>query len=378
MTSVGGSMIADIRSWATKPYYQQWSLSVQRELPGNSVAEIAYSGNRGVHLYDDQMAALNRIPVSDWSLGNSLNTLVPNPFYGVITDPTSVMSQPTVQRIQLLRQYPQFTGLLTTTYGGLQGAPGPPCANSTYNALQFKFTVRPRHGLSLSTHFTFSKMLDDNSLSGGNLSSYGGLSLIQSYNDLSLEKSVSLFDIAKRWVSDFTYELPFGRGKAVGPHWNRFVDGFLGGWHLNGILTLQTGSPLNTALLNGGVLPDSTQRPNLTCNPSEPGSIVQKLSLYLNPGCFSQPAPYTLGNAPRNLASVRAPGLHNFDASIFKNLALTNDGKRYLQLRGEAFNATNTPIFGAPNMTVGSTSFGTISTLANSPRSLQVAAKFYF
>lgn len=376
-TGVGGAMIADLRGWATKPYYQQWSLSIQRQLPANSVAEIAYSANQGVHLYNDQMAGLNRIDPKNYALGDSLNDMVPNPFSGVITDRTSFLSQPTVQRIQLLRPYPQFGGLLTSIYGGFQGAPGPPSATSIYHGVQFKFSKRISHGLSVSTHYTISKMIDNSSLSGGNLTSWGGFSYIQSYNDLRLERSVSLFDQTHRWVADFAYELPFGRGKALGTSWNRVVDGFLGRWQLNGIFEYHSGFPLTTAL-QGGVLPDATQRPNLISDPKLSGSVESRLNLYLNPDAFSRPARYMLGTAPRNLSSVRAPSFKNFDCSIFKNLSLSGDGKRYLQLRLEAFNATNTPIFGAPNMTWGSTSFGVISAQANSPRELQIAGKIYF
>lgn len=227
-----------------------------------------------------------------------------------------------------------------------------------------------------STRTNFISSGTRNSLSGGNTSSWGGSTAIQCYWDLRLERSVSLFDITHCWVMDFIYELAFGRGKAFGLNWNRFVDGFLGQWHVNGILMFQSGFPLVTALY-GGILPNATQRPNLLFNPSLPGSVESRLNLYLDPNAFSRPAPYVPGNAPRVLSSVRAPGPRNADLSIFKNLALTGDGKRYVQLRLEAFNAADTPIFGSPDMTVGAMSFGVISNQANSPRELQIAAKFY-
>lgn len=227
-----------------------------------------------------------------------------------------------------------------------------------------------------STRTSFISSGTRNSLSGGNTSSWGGSTAIQCHWNLCLERSVSVFDVAHRWLTDFTYELPFGRGKASGPNWNRFVDRFLGQWHVNGILMFQSGAPLVTALY-GGIMADSSQRPNLLFNPSLPGSVESRLNLYLNPNAFSRPAPYVPGNAPRVLSSVRAPGPRNADLSIFKNLALTGGGKRCVQLRLEAFNAANTPIFGSPDMTVGATSFGVISSQANSPRELQVAAKFY-
>ncbi|MDQ1473324.1 MAG: hypothetical protein QOJ99_4804 [Bryobacterales bacterium] len=368
-TFVGRSISGPIRSWGTKPYYEQWSFSIQHELPANSVLEIAYFGNKGVHLYFGNNTALNRIDPKYLSLGASLNDVVPNPFFGVITDPLSALSKPTVTRIQLLRPYPQFTGV--------SGVTGPPTANSIYHALQLQFTKRYSHGLSMSAHYTLSKMLDDDSLTGG----LGWLGYdaggIQSYGNLKLERAVSVYDRTHRAVVDFAYELPFGRGKKFGGGMPAWVDWIGGGWQANGILSLQSGAPLVPAL-TGGVLPDARQRPNLLRDPGRPGSITENLNGYLDPAAFSRPEPYTLGTAPRTISSLRAPGSRNLDASLFKNLYFTESRRLYLQLRGEAFNITNTPIFAAPDMNFGSSSFGVISGQANSPRQLQVAMKLYF
>lgn len=368
-TFVGRGISGPIRSWGVKPYYQQWSFSIQRELPANSVFEIAYFGNRGVHLSFGNNTGLNRIDQQYLSLGQSLNDLVPNPFYGVITDPLSILSKPTVTRSQLLRPYPQFTSIA--------GVTGPPTANSTYHALQLQFTKRYSHGVSLSGHYTFSKMIDDDSLTGG----LGWLGYdtggVQSYNNLKLERAVSVYDRTHRAVIDFAYELPFGKGKAFGGSMPTWVDWFAGGWQANGIISLQSGVPLVPAL-TGGVLPDARQRPNLLRDPGLSGPITDRLNGYLDPTAFSRPNPYTLGTAPRTISSVRAPASKNLDASLFKNLYLRGDQKVFLQLRGEAFNLTNTPIFAAPDMNFGSTSFGVISSQANSPRQIQVAMKLYF
>ena len=91
-----------------------------------------------------------------------------------------------------------------------------------------------------------------------------------------------------------------------------------------------------------------------------------------------RPASYTFGNAPRTLSRARGPGLKNADVSMFKNVNIKAERGVYLQIRGEAFNVTNTPIFADPNVTVGSTSFGVITATQNSPRTLQVAMKLNF
>jgi hypothetical protein len=195
LTGVGLSISAPVRNWGTKPYYQQWSLSIQRELPLNAVAEIAYSASRGVHLYDGGMSALNRLPETAYGDGDGskLYVSVPNPFYGIVTDKSSSLSQPRISISQLWRPYPQFTGV--------SGDPGPPIANSIYHGLQCKLTKRWSRGLSFSAHYTFSKMIDDNSVSAGNLTWLGGNATVQSVRNLRLERSVSTWDLTHRAVA---------------------------------------------------------------------------------------------------------------------------------------------------------------------------------
>jgi hypothetical protein len=108
LTNVGvGTGLSPIRDWNTTPYFQQWSFSFERKLPANSVMEVAYSGSRGVHLGYDTMIAHQRIGQSYYSLGTRLNDLVPNPFFGIITDPlATVLNKPTVQLIQLRARRP--------------------------------------------------------------------------------------------------------------------------------------------------------------------------------------------------------------------------------------------------------------------------------
>lgn len=365
---IGRGISGPIRDWGKKPYYQQISFSIQRELPANSVIELSYFGNLGRRMYFGNNGALNRIDPSHLALGPALNQLVDNPFFGIINDPLSPLSKPQVSQIQLLRPYPQFTGVSGTT--------GPPTANSSYHAMQVQYTKRYSHGLSVSGHYTFAKMLDFNSVSGS-VGWLGYETSLQSYSNLRLERAVSAYDRRHRLVLDFAYELPFGRNKKVGSNWPKWLDFAAGGWQANGIVTAQGGAPLSPAL-QSGVLADATQRPNLIGNPSLSGSVQDRLDGYLDPAAFSRPDPYTWGTAPRTITSVRSPMSKNLDASLFKNIHLTSDNRVYLQLRGEAFNITNTPIFAAPNMTWGSQSFGVISSQANSPRQLQIAMKLYF
>jgi hypothetical protein len=354
----------------SNPQYQSWNFSVQRQLPAGSVVEVNYTGSKGTHLYfGGGVENQNRLDPVYWSMGRTaLNALVPNPFYKIITDPKSRLSAPTVTLNTLLRPYPQYAG-------GVSGST-PNIGNSIYHAVQFKYEKRFSHGLSLLSHYTISKLIDDSSFSAGNVAWLGGTTSVQNYKNLRLERSVSSMDIPQRLVMSFSYELPVGKGKAFGGSMNGVMNGVLGGWVLDGLMTFSRGYPIVPGL-QGGVLWEGTQRPNLIGDPSTSGDIESRLNNYFNTAAFSRPAADTFGTAPRTL-NYRTPGLRNADMSLLKNISIRESMR--LQLRLEAFNITNTVSFGTPNSTYGSSSFGVISGYAGGtgPRELQVAAKFYF
>jgi hypothetical protein len=305
----------------------------------------------------------------------ALNALVPNPFYGIITDPKSRLSAPTVTENTLLRPYPQYTGVSGST---------PNIGNSIYHAGQVQFEKRFSHGLAFLGHYTFSKLIDDSSFSAGNVGWLGGVTDVQDPFNLRLERAVSAMDVTHRLVLTASYQLPFGKGKAIGSGWSKPVNMLLGGWEVNTLITFSSGFPLNSGSqfretpLQNGVLWEGTQRPNLIGDPSVPGSVESKLNAYVNAAAFSRPAPDTFGTMPRTISTYRSPALKNADAAIFKNIFLTE--QRYFQLRLEAFNLTNTPTFATPHLSYGASNFGVIDTYAGGrgPRELQVAAKFYF
>jgi hypothetical protein len=191
-------------------------------------------------------------------------------------------------------------------------------------------------------------------------------------------------DIPQRAVLTVSYQLPIGRGKWLGGNWNRGMNMLLGGWEVAGLMTFSSGFPLNSGSqfrelpLQGATLWEGTQRPNLVGDPRMPGSVKDRLNRYFNDAAFTRPAPDTFGTAPRTLPNYRSPGIRNADMALFKHVSFTET--RYIQLRLEAFNVTNTPTFATPHMTVGATNFGVIDTYAGGrgPRELQVAVKFYF
>lgn len=350
----------------TTPQYQQWSFSIQRALPGSSVVEVNYVGTKGTHLPFGGLGATNLLDPIYWSLGRTeLNRQVANPFYGVITDPVSTLSAPTIQRTRLLRAYPQYTGLTLSE---------PYIANSIYHAGQVKFEKRFSRGLTALAHYTWAKMIDDNSNSGYNL--WGGETPVQYLWDLRKERSLSPLDVAHRAVITFVYELPFGRGRAMGSHWGRALDLLGGGWNISAVTMMQGGFPQVIGLTSGNLL-EGSQRPNLIGDPSMPGSVRDRLDNYFNVAAFSRPAADTYGSAPRTL-SYRTPGFRNADLTLGKRFHIRE--KDAVEFRMEAFNAFNGVAFAAPNASFGGTTFGQINSYASgfNARQIQLALRYDF
>jgi hypothetical protein len=189
---------------------------------------------------------------------------------------------------------------------------------------------------------------------------------VQNWDNLAAERAVSSSDLPQRLVLAATYELPFAKtGPAVYRH-------LAGGWQINSILTLQSG---NVIAVSAPAPAFGGNRPNVVGDPSLDNPTIDR---WLNRDAFTAIAPFTFGNAPRNLPRTRTDGLQNIDLSLFKNFAIRERYK--LQLRGEFFNFTNTPTFGNPNGNIAAGDFGVIRSLATnvSPRRVQLALKFTF
>ena len=159
-----------------------------------------------------------------------------------------------------------------------------------------------------------------------------------------LEKSIASFDRTHVLVFSWTYELPFGPGKRFLGQTNPIVKQLVGGWQLNAIHRYQSGTPIAVSggsdlsqLFGGG------NRPNWISNDVRTavsmGNFDPARDIYLNIGAFSQPAPFTFGNAPPRLPNVRSPAFYNEDFSVFKKFYLASES-RYLEFRTELFNVS--------------------------------------
>jgi hypothetical protein len=154
---------------------------------------------------------------------------------------------------------------------------------------------------------------------------------------------------------------------------NPALDAVVGGWSLEGITRIQSGSPVN--VLNGSDRANigaSAQRPDVLRNPNNGGSRNVGVT-WFDTTAFQLPAIYTFGNAGANI--VDADGRHNWDISLRKAFNLFEGHS--LEFRAEAFNLANHVNFGNPNTTLSSPAFGTVNS-ATSPRNLQFALRYAF
>ena len=354
---------------------QTWNFGIQREFKGNILADINYVGTKGTHLYFGGAGSINYLGPWVENLNSDqiaqINSLVSNPFYGIITNPASTLSSPTVALSQLLKPYPQFTGL---------SGNDPPWANSIYHSLQVRVEKRFSNGLQLLGTYVFSKSIDDSSVACGCTTWLGGATSLQDPNRRYLERSVSQYDIPHVFQFSYVYQFPLGRGKHFGAHMNPVLDAVIGGWQTNGIWRFDDGMPLSLTVSNSRPLPTyGAQRPNLL-NTLQRNNGADWLNQYFaNPQDVVTPPPFTVGNAPREISTVRAPGTATSALSLFKQFSLgaMREGS-LLEFRAEAFNALNHPQFSPPNLVVGSSAFGKVTSQANSPRQMQLALKLYF
>jgi len=386
------------------PYEQTWSFGFQKELPAKILLEANYVGKKGTHLYLGGFRENNYVPPSALAgmtpteIGN-LTNLVNNPFFfsgsgtcdrtRFICDPTSALAAPQIPAYQLLVPHPQ--------YNGFQGD-SPPIANSIYHALQLRVEKDFTHGLQFLATYAWSKSIDDASASDDSFVFLGGGttggSTLSVQNPFHLggesgERAVSVFNIPQVLQLTYVYQLPVGRGKALGGNMNPILDAIVGGWQTNAIIRFNDGRPIIPLLINGGTpIPTYNQRPDLT-------GILQRASIrpedavingpftgksyFANPNVLSTPPVYTFGTSPRTIGTAMQPGARNFDMSIFKAFPLTvhHEAMR-LEFRAEAFNLFNHPQFQGPDATVGDSTFGLISSTVNNPRELQLALKVYF
>jgi hypothetical protein len=360
-TQIGQNLTITDRNSRTNAYVQHWNLAVQRELPGKVIVEIAYAGNRGVRL--PVAIQFNQLDPKFQSLGNELTRSVPNPFFGIVS--TGGLSTRNTTQGQLLRPFPQYGGISTFQQNA---------ASSFYHSVTLLLEKRFSANFNLRLAYTNSKLIDESSGRVFGVTSFQPP--VQNAYNLKAERSLSEGDVAQRLVISHTVNLPFGRRERWLGNASAFANGVLGGWSLNGALTVHSGYPLAlTSIGNSGIF-NAVLRPNSAGRSAKLETDIQsRLAKYFDTSSFTVPAPFTLGSLSRTLPDVRGPGRFNYDLNLSKQFVIKEP--LVLQFRAEAFNLTNTPYFGAPGVQLGATNFGVIAT-SSGERQFQFALKLIF
>jgi hypothetical protein len=346
-------------------YVQQWNASVQRELTSSMSVEVAYVGSKitRVGIPDTN---LNQLTAEQLASGAPLQQTVPNPFFGIIPRSSS-LGDPTITRAQLLKPYPQYTTV--SLYRNNVGT-------TSYRGVTAKLEQRLSHGLSSLVSYTRSRLEDDASavFDASILTGPVANSPVADSFDRRRERDLSTGDIPHVFVASAMWDLPWGSGRS------RQASGVLGAlandWTMAVVITRQSGIPIAvTQQTNFNAFAGfGTQRPNLVGDPELPAG-ERTPARWFDTGAFAVAPVFTLGSASRN--PVRGPGYRNVDLAISRRIPLPMRSGAALEVRAEAFNLLNTPAFANPGATLGTTTFGVISS-AGDPRVVQLAAKFLF
>jgi hypothetical protein len=299
-----------------------WGFGVEHQLAKDQMVEVAYAGSHGSHLM------FNYNP----------NEVQP----GIGTQAARRLLQPLAN----LASISQFD----------------PRNSSMYHGLQTRWQKRFSGGLQFQLAYTFSKNIDY----GGSAASGGGaVGGPQTVTCLACGRGLSGFDVRNRFIGNYLYEFPFGKGKK----WltSGFLSQVAGGWAMTGIVTLQSGRPF-TVYLNTGVNNGAPSWPNRIGS----GKLENPDRAYwFNAADFAAPASNNYGNTGRGI--LYAPGQANWDTSFMKTFPVRERLKLKFQL--DVFNITNTPYFGFPNANIGSPTVGVITSTNNDNRDLQFALK---
>jgi hypothetical protein len=367
LTGIGKAMTI-LDPTARSPYVSQFSLDVQRMLPGGFLLNAGYSGSRSYKMtWSTANLNINQLDPAFFSRGaTALTAAVANPFFG--NGGSGTVGGATVAANQLLRAHPHFASVNFMNSDRNR-------AHYDSGILRVQKTMS--NGLAFVSAYTWSKNYDmagggtGNNLNAGNAGP-------QDVFSMDGEWGLSYLHSPHRWTNAITYELPFGRGKAIGASMPYAANLFLGGWSVNAVSTMQTGFPLQIFMNNNtnAAFGNARQRPNATgVSPAREGSFGQRLDGWINPAAFSNATIATFGNVTRTIA-MRGPGQVNWDISVFKTFDVYERFKA--QFRAEALNAMNTPLFRAPNTAFGNAQFGTITSQANFPRMIQLGVRLFF
>lgn len=330
------------------PRSQQWNVEIQRQISNSMMLSVAYVGSKNSRLDYTGKANAARQPSPAGTPAATIDALKLMPF-----------------------MVPTWSYSQSIGWGN-------------YNGLEVKFQKRFSRGLLTLLSYTWSKSMDTSSGYFNVENGTGGGSVVQNYFTPSLNYGQSGYNIPHLLTWSTVYDLPFGRGQRFLNHGP--LSWVLGNWETNYVFRASSGQPFNLVVNgdvanisgNGGTL-SGYARPNLVGDPNAPCTIngaqvpAGTVSCFYNPAAFAAPVA-SFGNAGRHL--LRNEPFYNLDFSLIKKIPLGE--QRSIQLRFEGFNVLNFQILGTPGTTIGVAGQGVVSSIASTPRQLQMAAKVTF
>jgi len=316
------------------PYSVQYNVQLQRELTPDMTISAAYSG----------------------SVTRRLD-------YGFPANAALTPGPGSADQVNARRPYPYVGGPFAYSFD---------FGRANYNSLQVELNRRFKRGLMLLVAYTWSKSID-NGASGwfGSENGASGTSSVQNEYNLNSNRSVSSYNVPQNLVISGSYELPVGRGKQwlnSGP-----LSWILGNWRTDVIQVIHNGAPWNPFidgdLANIGRF-DSYERPNLIGDPTPAHQTVHE---WVNPAAFGIPQ-FAFGNLGRNV--FRGAPVYETDFTLAKSIPIWERVK--LEFRAEAYNVFNIMNYGVPDVDMSDPTFGQITTLATTPRQLQLSLRLTF
>ncbi|HTA69867.1 MAG TPA: carboxypeptidase regulatory-like domain-containing protein [Bryobacteraceae bacterium] len=328
-SSTGFPSYYGIDQHAPTPYVQQWSASIQHELPGSTLFEIAYVGTKG----------------TDLGLFRRFNTPA--------QVETGADLPPRPGDLQSLRTFPELGTIFQLQH----------IANSIYHSLQIKAEKRFTGRLSFLASFVWAKSIDDaDTQIPGQFESFGA----QDERNLHLERGLSFFDVRRRLSAGYVYSFP--SAPVLRP--------VLKNWQLSGNLTFQDGTPLNPVYFATDIANSGTpNRPNVVLGQTVLLPSGQRnADHFYNAAAFSTPAPYTFGDAGRDI--LPGPGNAVVDVALHRRFAVRE--RKTIEFRAETFNLLNHPNIGIPGPYPDFGPFFGKAFSAGDPRRMQFALRFDF
>ncbi|HEU0120849.1 MAG TPA: carboxypeptidase regulatory-like domain-containing protein, partial [Bryobacteraceae bacterium] len=357
LPTFSGTLAGNIRTWDPnlRPQFtQQRNVSMEYQFSNSLVASAGYVSQRATHTIvardvNQPLAGPSNVNPSLWASAQTRR-----PLYSTL---------------------PLVTTTATTESSG------------TMNYDSFQLSARKRYsaGVDFGLSYTFSKSLNDalGFFGAGGTQSEGAY--WQNGNDRNANYGYAAWDARHNLTFNSNIELPFGHGRKFGSSSHRVVDAVLGGWSIGYVMQARTGFPITISTAGQSQQsPRGTQRPNHLRDLVVENRSIQRWfgtgtsSVECAQGtdngtcAYQRPALGTFGNS--SIATERAPGFFNVDASIGKSFRIHE--RHTLNFRAEAFNIANMTMFNPPSRDISAPgTFGAISAQANNPRNIQLGLK---